>query len=73
VVRITKEFVHLTGEFEKQVKKLCLDPKAEKELIDMINKATTEDQCMCCESKEGCENFKWHKKWLNTNGCNCCP
>ncbi len=57
----------MTGEFEKQVKKLCLDPKAEKELIDMINKATSEDQCMCCDSKEGCENFKWHKKWLNTN------
>ena len=57
----------MTGEFEKQVKKLCLDPKAEKELIEMINKATSEDQCMCCESKEGCENFKWHKKWLNTN------
>ena len=63
----------MKGEFEKQVKKLCLDPNAEKELIDMINKATSEDQCMCCESKEGCENFKWHKKWLNTNNCNCCP
>jgi hypothetical protein len=68
--RIRKEFVHLTGEFEKQVKKLCLDPKAEEELIDIINKATSKDQCICCESKEGCENFKRHKKWLNTNNCN---
>jgi len=73
VVRIREEFVYLTGEFEKQIKKLCLDSKAEKELIDMINKATSEDQCKCCESKEGCENFKWHKKWLNTDDCNCCP
>jgi len=63
----------LTGEFEKQVKKLHLDPKAEKELIDMLNNATSEDPCMSCESKGGCENFKWHKKWLNTNNCNCCP
>ena len=29
VVRIREEFVNLTGEFEKQVKKLCLDSKAE--------------------------------------------
>ena len=34
-LELGKEFVHLTGEFEKQVKKLCLDPKAEKELIDI--------------------------------------
>jgi hypothetical protein len=73
VVRITKEFVHLTGEFEKQVKKLRLDPKAEKELIDILNKATNEDPCMSCESNESCENFNWHKKWLNTNNCNGCP
>jgi hypothetical protein len=62
--------LHLTGEFENQVQKLWLDPKMEKELIDMINKAISEDQCMCCESKEVYENFKWHKKWLNTNSCN---
>jgi len=62
----------LTGEFEKQVKKLHLDPKAEKELIDMLNNATSEDPCMSCESKGGCENFKWHKKWLNTNDSKCC-
>jgi len=65
--------VRLTGEFEKQVKKLHLDPKAEKELIDILNNATSEDPCMSCESKGGCENFKWHKKWLNTNDNNCCP
>jgi hypothetical protein len=63
----------LTGEFEKHVKKLGLDAKAEKELIDMLNKATSEDPCMSCESKEGCENFNWHKKWLNTNNRNCRP
>jgi hypothetical protein len=73
VVRNGAEFLNLTGEFEKQVKKLGLDLKAEKELIDMINKATSEDQCMCCESKEGCEKFKWHKKWLNTDDSNCSP
>jgi hypothetical protein len=67
------EFVNLTGEFERQVKKLCLNPKAEKEIIDMINKATNEDPCMSCESNEGCENYKWHKKYLNTNNQNCCP
>ena len=53
--------MRLPGEFEKQVKKLGLDPEAEKELIDILNKATNEDPCMSCESKEGCENFKWHK------------
>jgi hypothetical protein len=63
----------MTNEFEKQIKKLNLDPKAEKELIDMLNKAVNEDPCMVCESKEGCENFKWHKKWLNTDKCNCYP
>jgi len=73
MVRISKEVVRLTGEFEKQVKKLCLDPQVEKELIDVLNKATSEDPCMCCESKGGCENFKWHKKWLNTNSCNSSP
>jgi hypothetical protein len=56
----------LTGEFEKQVKKLGLNLKAEKELIELINKASIEDPCTVCESKDGCENFKWHKKWLNT-------
>jgi len=73
MVRISKEVVRLTGESEKQVKKLCLDPEVEKELIDVLNKATSEDPCMCCESKGGCENFKWHKKWLNTNSCNSSP
>jgi hypothetical protein len=73
VIRVRKEFLHLTGEFEKQIKKLCLDSKAEKELIDLLSKATSEDPCMSCESKGGCENFKWHKKWLNTNNCNSCP
>ncbi len=63
----------MTGEFEKHVKKLGLDPKAETELIDMINKATSDDPCMSCESNGDCENFKWHKKWLNTNNCNCSP
>jgi len=63
----------LPGEFEKQVKKLGLDPQTEKELIDILNKATNEDPCMECESKETCENFKWHKKWLNTDNYNCCP
>ena len=63
--------MRLPGEFEKQVKKLNLNPEAEKELIDMLNKATNEDPCMCCESKEGCENFKWHKKWLNSDSCSC--
>jgi hypothetical protein len=66
-----KEFVRLAGEFEKQVKKLGLDPEAEKELIDILNKATNEDPCMSCESKEGCENFKWHKKWLNADSYSC--
>ena len=69
--KIVKEFVTLSGEFEKQVKKLKLDPEAEKELIDMLKKATSEDPCMCCESKGGCENFKWHKKWLNTDNYSC--
>ena len=63
----------MPGEFEKQVKKLGLDPKAEKELIDILNKATSEDPCMACGSKEGCENFKWHKKYLNTDTCGGCP
>lgn len=62
----------MTGEFEKQIKKLGLEPKAEKELIDLINNATSEDPCMSCESKDGCENFKWHKKWLNTECCSGC-
>jgi hypothetical protein len=30
----------LPGIFEKHVKKLGLDPKTEKELIDMLNKAS---------------------------------
>jgi hypothetical protein len=63
----------LIGEFEKHIKKLKLDPKAEKELIEMLNKATSEDPCIACESKDGCNNFKWHKKWLNTENCNCTP
>jgi hypothetical protein len=57
----------LTGEFEKKIKKLCLDLNVEKELMDMLSDATSEDPCMACESKEGCENFKWHKKWLKTD------
>lgn len=73
-VKITRgDSVRLTGEFEKQVKKLNLDPKFEKVLIDMFNKASSEDPCVSCESKGDCENFKWHKKWLNTDSCNCCP
>jgi hypothetical protein len=70
-LEVIKELVTLPGEFEKKVKKLNLNPKAEKGLIDMLNKATNEDPCMACESKEGCENFKWHKKWLNTDNCFC--
>ena len=65
--------MRLSGEFEKQVKKLNLDPKLEKELIELLSKATSEDPCMGCESKESCENFKWHKKWLKTDSCNSCP
>jgi hypothetical protein len=72
-LHLSKEVLQMTNEFEKHIKKLGLDPKAEKELIDMLNKAVDEDPCMACESKEGCENFKWHKKWLNTDKCNCCP
>jgi hypothetical protein len=52
LARIRKEFVHLTGEFEKQVKKLCLDPKAEKELIDMINKATAKTNAFAANPKK---------------------
>ena len=63
----------MVGEFERHVKKLKLDPKAEKELIDLLNEATSEDPCMACESKEGCDNFKWHKKWLNTDTSTCNP
>jgi hypothetical protein len=69
----TKEQPVLTGEFEKHIKKLKLDPKVEKELIDMLNKATSEDPCIQCESHIDCENFKWHKKYLNTDQCGCCP
>ncbi|MCW3999729.1 MAG: hypothetical protein NWE93_05780 [Candidatus Bathyarchaeota archaeon] len=61
----------MTGEFEKKVKQLNLAPQFEKYLIDMINQATQEDPCMKCESKEGCENFKWHKKYLNADSCSC--
>lgn len=65
----------LVGEFEKRVKELKLDPKFEKTILDMFNEASNEDPCMKCGSKEGCENFKWHKKYLNTDqcGCECCP
>jgi len=65
----------LTGEFEKRIKDLKLDPKFEKTILDMFKEASSEDPCMKCGSKEGCENFKWHKKYLNTDecGCNCCP
>jgi hypothetical protein len=73
-VELEKEnYKSLPGEFEKHVKKLGLDAKAEKELIDMLNQATSEDPCMSCESNEGCDNFKWHKKWLNTDSCRCRP
>jgi hypothetical protein len=70
---IFEEFCSLSGEFEKQVKKLGLDPVFEKKLLEMFNEASDEDPCGKCGSKEGCENFKWHKKWLNTDGCNSCP
>jgi hypothetical protein len=65
----------LTGEFEKKIKKLNLDPKFEKTIIDMFNEASSEDPCMHCDSKEGCDNYKWHKKWLNIDGesCGCNP
>jgi hypothetical protein len=71
----------VSGEFEKKVKKLNLDPKFEKEVLAMFDQASSEDPCMSCESKGGCENFKWHKKYLNTgekgDGCSscgdCCP
>jgi len=67
----------LTGEFEERVKKLKLDPKFEKYLLDMFDEASNEDPCMKCASKGDCDNFKWHKKYLNTEGdncsCNCCP
>lgn len=63
--------IYVSGEFEQRVKKLGLDPKYEQELIDMFNSASSEDPCMSCESKEGCENFKWHKKWLGTDRCSC--
>jgi hypothetical protein len=61
----------LPGIFEKHVKKLGLDPKTEKELIDMLNKASEEDPCQECESKDECDKFLWHKKWLNTDTCGC--
>ena len=63
--------IDVSGEFEQRVKKLGLDQKYEKELIDMFNSASSEDPCMNCESREGCENFKWHKKWLGTDRCGC--
>jgi hypothetical protein len=56
----------LTGEFEKQIKKLKLGHEVEKELIDMIDRAISEDPCMSCQSNEACENFKWHKNGLTT-------
>jgi hypothetical protein len=55
----------LPGEFEKQVRKLGLDPKTEKELIAILNRAAEEDPCVDCSSKDGCDNFKWHIKWFN--------
>jgi hypothetical protein len=70
---IRGDFVRLTGEFEKKVKALNLDTKFEKELIAMFNQASSEDPCASCESKDGCENFKWHKKYLNADNCNCSP
>jgi hypothetical protein len=41
--------VFLPGEFEKKVKQLGLNPKIEKELIDIINQASQEDLCQECE------------------------
>ena len=42
----------MPGEFEKQVKKLGLNPKAEKELIEMLNKATNEDPVCAANPKK---------------------
>jgi hypothetical protein len=76
---MAKEICILTGEFEDRVKKLKLDPKFEKYILDMFNEASTEDPCTKCSSKGDCENFKWHKKYLNTDdkencdSCSCCP
>ncbi|MGD6934199.1 MAG: hypothetical protein ACQCN5_08340 [Candidatus Bathyarchaeia archaeon] len=66
----------MTGEFEDRVKKLKLDPKFEKYLLDMFEEASNEDPCASCGSNGTCENFKWHKKYLNVDkkgSCNCCP
>jgi hypothetical protein len=79
---IVQEFFSLSGEFEKRVKKMNLDPKYEQELIAMFNQASGEDPCGVCGSKGTCENYKWHKKYLNTedaqksdscSSCGCCP
>ncbi len=59
----------MSGIFERYVKKMGLDPKAEKELLDLLNQAADEDPCMACESRDSCENFTWHKKYLNTDRC----
>ena len=65
-----KEGVHLPGEFEKQVKKLCLDPKAEKELIDMLNKTTGERPVYLMRIQRRLQELQMAKKWRNINDCN---
>jgi hypothetical protein len=53
----------MSGEFEKQIKKITNDKSAEK-LEEIINSAGQDFPCLTCPSNEECATFKWFKKWF---------
>ena len=59
----------LPSEFEKQIRKIGLNPQIEKEILDAFNNVGDENPCLGCASKDSCENFKWHKKNFKTENC----
>ena len=53
----------MSGEFEKQIRKISDDNSVEK-LVGMVNSAGQEFPCLSCPSNGDCATFKWFIKWF---------
>jgi hypothetical protein len=53
----------LSGEFEKQIRKIT-DKTSSEKIVEMVNLAAQEFPCLSCPSNEGCATFAWFTKWF---------
>ncbi len=54
----------MKGKFEKLIAQTNTGDQTKLEVLDMVETSAKEFPCSTCQSKEGCESYKWFVKWF---------